>query len=743
MSFDINTCIRMKKKDQEQYEYTDNFLKPVSESDINVVFLHESVEKFTDNLPHAIKIRYNPSTKQYECSDATQVEESKEELKEELKEPMDFTIVDTAGFGKNVKEFKKRIAGITTPILLLDHEGGKELEYDPETFGQHFPIEDLSSDEHSRLRMSTTSLYSSAGFEDGAYTAHLLRSILGNYVKPGTPVSIFDACANVGGNTIFFAEFFDKVVACEYSKQEFERLTNNIHDVYGLNNVETVNGSCVQVLQDYHDKGKHFDVLFFDPPWGGQLFHTVGMNKLIMGLDDQDTVQLIDYYLENNFAKVIAMKHPYNTAIRSKFPYITQPYMQSDKKELYRLTIWIHSSLVDLKNQTPVQLFNREIFVGDYIQPDGSHGKVFHQLFHPLLETSFHNVVKHDNAYVVLVMKGDYYVPGAIATIHSIKRTKPQNANTVVMYTPDVSPEAVNALSFVADYVVKVDPVRVPSKKMRTEKQRELYESWIDESYTKWKILALPFKKVISLDADVIIVENIDHLFDLQTPAAPFNSPFAAPCGKLKNIYTTPQNMGADKYVKHGELISQDMVAKGIMEGPTTIHGTAVVLSPDMYTHQSLLEMLYREFPEGFGWTKTNSGFDEQSLAYFMSVSDYGPKVPWTNVHHRYNFMSWKTEKFLAKDDTPYIIHFMSQPKSWSLDVSSYEDVIVWWTMFLDAVEHRPEIEKYLAPIIKKACGETSAEDCLRELRKVDQVYLKKVYGENVKDVLYLLGWKK
>lgn len=77
-----------------------------------------------------------------------------------------------------------------------------------------------------------------------------------------TNLTIFDGTGGIGGNTIAFANQFDKVITVELNKNRYEIIKHNI-SVYNIINVELINGSCVDYIH------KDADVYFYDPPWGG------------------------------------------------------------------------------------------------------------------------------------------------------------------------------------------------------------------------------------------------------------------------------------------------------------------------------------------------------------------------------------------------------------------------------------------------------------------------------------------
>ena len=299
--------------------YTDEFLQPINAAQIDIVLIEEDTKQYTNSRLDKPTIRWNPSTQQYECP-FDQVEE-------------DFIILSSS---------QPIPTQTTTPILLLDPSEGESLPYDKALFTAHFPktIRGVTPDP-STLAMSTTSKYSTAFVQDGKWTAELLASLV------PTPDSILDACANVGGNTIPFASTFQHVIAVEYNKDEYKRLVNNIEAYHLESVVKTIQGSCLPVIHDI----KHVDAMFFDPPWGGPSYKDLPQDMLVLGLDNQDTVAIIDECLQTHKADVIVLKHPYNTRIKSKYPNTTIKITKGKQhKEFYRLTVWFHPSIPSKEN---------------------------------------------------------------------------------------------------------------------------------------------------------------------------------------------------------------------------------------------------------------------------------------------------------------------------------------------------------------------------------------------------------
>jgi 16S rRNA G966 N2-methylase RsmD len=74
-----------------------------------------------------------------------------------------------------------------------------------------------------------------------------------------------DSTAGMGGNTIHFSKFFRKVIAIDIDNLHFNVLKNNV-EALSLKNTELYHDSFLNHLD------KKIDILFFDPPWGGNSY---------------------------------------------------------------------------------------------------------------------------------------------------------------------------------------------------------------------------------------------------------------------------------------------------------------------------------------------------------------------------------------------------------------------------------------------------------------------------------------
>ena len=111
-------------------------------------------------------------------------------------------------------------------------------------------------------------------------------------------------------------------------------------------------------------------------------------------------------------------------------------------------------------------------------------------------------------AFVTLICGGDAYVPGVEALGESLRATGTERAR-VVMVTEDVSPSARMLLEGQGWEIRPVDPIANPNVA-----QARLFRRF-GPVYTKLRVWTLTdLDKVVYMDADTLVLSNVDDLFD-------------------------------------------------------------------------------------------------------------------------------------------------------------------------------------------------------------------------------------
>jgi 16S rRNA G966 N2-methylase RsmD len=131
-------------------------------------------------------------------------------------------------------------------------------------------------------------------------------------------LSIIDATACVGGDTISFASAFQKVISVEKDPNTFELLKNNI-GVYKLlhDKVLPINADFVELLK-HEALPFPVDIIYMDPPWNpeGQPWHS-GLKKLMLKLSDMPVYDVVRLAMRNTPARTVAVKVPQNFDFRT------------------------------------------------------------------------------------------------------------------------------------------------------------------------------------------------------------------------------------------------------------------------------------------------------------------------------------------------------------------------------------------------------------------------------------------
>jgi len=147
----------------------------------------------------------------------------------------------------------------------------------------------LLNSEYKKMVYDDESLWSISLPNDADLITSIISKSVNNY-------KIFDAMAGIGGNTIGFAKYFKNVVSVEINLDRFELLKQNVEIYCNNTNVELINDTCINYLNN------DYDVYFFDPPWGG--INYKNNNKLSFMIDNYKLSDLVKHIRNINNAKI-------------------------------------------------------------------------------------------------------------------------------------------------------------------------------------------------------------------------------------------------------------------------------------------------------------------------------------------------------------------------------------------------------------------------------------------------------
>ena len=208
------------------------------------------------------------------------------------------------GLSSELNEKKKKFIPEVEPKLI---------DFDQELFTRFFPKDkDVN---FKNLQLSNIGVYS---ITDPS-KAQIISNIIKNQFKDSNNLIITDATANMGGNTINFANNFKKVHAVEIIELHCKILENNLKEYKLSDDVEIHCGDYLDLMDTIQQ-----DIVFFDPPWGGKDYKKI--NNLNLYLDEINIIDICNSLI--NQTKIVAIKVPFNFDImqmikKTKFSSIT------------------------------------------------------------------------------------------------------------------------------------------------------------------------------------------------------------------------------------------------------------------------------------------------------------------------------------------------------------------------------------------------------------------------------------
>ena len=113
-------------------------------------------------------------------------------------------------------------------------------------------------------------------------------------------ISIMDATAGLGGNSISFGKYFSNVISIEFNKERFNLLKENL-ELYQVKNIAICGNFLNFINMDY-------DVIFIDPPWGGPNYKFE--QSITIHIDNKSLKDIINMLKEKG--KIVIFKLPFN-----------------------------------------------------------------------------------------------------------------------------------------------------------------------------------------------------------------------------------------------------------------------------------------------------------------------------------------------------------------------------------------------------------------------------------------------
>lgn len=299
------------------------------------------------------------------------------------------------------------------------------------------------------------------------------------------------------------------------------------------------------------------------------------------------------------------------------------------------------------------------------------------------------NRKKH--AYVTFLMRNDSFLPGALVLADSLRRHQTKH-DIVCLVTSDVSALAIDCLQMVYDHVVIVDEITVKHRNTTGRQDRSSLFTRIQSlRLGECGDLGFNYKKIVVLDADMMMLKNIDELFDINTPAGIINESkhhFLADSPNLTNGLSN-WHLVYNKICPHGQIVPRQLTDRVWDDANNLgINACLWVLQPDYYEYKRVVKLLTSDEIvkkiQRFNWPEM------QLMTYLWSGK-------WHSVDYRY--AAFNAQPNLA---SVYSTHFAGL-KPWTerrvKDIKhyfKYEDYQLWYVKFyLMAKYTYPSLQKH------------------------------------------------
>ncbi len=195
--------------------------------------------------------------------------------------------------------------------------------------------------------------------------------------------------------------------------------------------------------------------------------------------------------------------------------------------------------------------------------------------------------------------------------------------------------------------MVRVDHNRCEHHPFPNEATLHKYAAWENVVSTQYQCLSLSeYSKVCFLDSDVVVLRNMDSIFDLETPAGTFYE-------------TIPVNREKHTDRIHGETVSAPYILDCLRQSKFLCIANCLLLTPGDAIYKRFIDFLslfYTENGQMYGFRGWNAHVNEQMITYFYCHLN----VDWKFIGLSYQCVPWK---YVDREIPPFLYHYMSKTK--------------------------------------------------------------------------------
>jgi len=166
--------------------------------------------------------------------------------------------------------------------------------------------------------------------------AGIIATNIVRYDKLLCDVSIVDATACIGGDTLTFCSMFGYVFPIEENVERFDDLCTNLK-LYDCKSAYPMHGNSMEIIPKIQRK---IDVIYIDPPWGGSSYRN--HETLELTFDNKELHVVIHELFDlKKDTKIIALKLPINYDFDKLTEKIGKKYNVKIYRDIARICIVI------------------------------------------------------------------------------------------------------------------------------------------------------------------------------------------------------------------------------------------------------------------------------------------------------------------------------------------------------------------------------------------------------------------
>lgn len=284
------------------------------------------------------------------------------------------------------------------------------------------------------------------------------------------------------------------------------------------------------------------------------------------------------------------------------------------------------------------------------------------------------------------LITNDKYMPGLLTLDYSLRKVGTKYP-IVALYTDQLSDESIEALLSRKIAMRKIDQL-LPAESPELTADPRFQDCW-----SKLYIFKLvEFDRIIELDSDMVVMQNMDELMDLPLGDKVFASAPACVCNPFKRSHYpadwVPENCSFTDYQGKKKLSLNPQDNCYHYKGPDSSLGLGqcnsglIVIEPKLQYYDKVLETLKDPV------RTSKYKFPDQEL-----LTDV---FPWLSLSYVYNCL--KSLRSCHSDiwDMTQIknIHYILTPKPWQVSEDTYDDPTGTFQYWWDANDERIAQEK-------------------------------------------------